>query len=249
MKKLFGILCLLSVVCLSAISCSSSTDHGIDNRYLSLGSFSYNPVGDSSILLDDGTALSIRMWDAPCDPDLNGQRIVVVYNILDERTDSVGERYIVRVLEYESVLTKDPVPASEIDVEEAGSDPIHVRKSWFTSRYLNVNIELLISSLQDGHRINLVVDEGNPEADGDNVFVELKHKVIYGSGGEESGIDISKALIASGNMYNARYTGYLSFDMTRLVPAGKTSVTVHLSYMNYQGERVTDSGKFKLHGD
>ena len=93
---------------------------------------------------------------------------------------------------------------------------------------LNIDFAVLRFDPQLAHFINLYVDEEN--SDENNVVVILKHNAYE---------DPTTALAF----------GRVSFDISKLVPEGKSSIFVTLRWSNYDNMDCSDSGTFYLPTD
>lgn len=177
------------------------------------------------LILDDETVMNIvqnNVYFPTDDALVDDTRVIVNFSILNERTLDGQKYYDIRLNAMQEILSKKPVYSSSVE-DELGNDPIDVDQSWFGGRYLNVNFYLELQTNSDvKHFINLLVNEEHPNANADNVYVELRH-----------------------NAYNEkpqeRTFGRISFDISELIPEGRNSVTVHLQYTNYAGDTVTES--------
>ena len=127
-----------------------------------------------------------------------------------------------------SVEQKEPVYSSKLtpeELEELGNDPIYVENAWFGGKYLNIDFAVLRFDPQLAHFINLYVDEEG--SDENNVVVVLKHN-------------------AYGDPTTSLAFGRVSFDISKLVPEGKSSILVTLRWRNYDNSDCSDLGTFFL---
>lgn len=204
-----------------------------------------------AIRRDDGSRLIVSEGVAINSSDATeGLRVFANYSILGSERDETGlegsMNYYIRLYRATEVLTKDPVKLSFINEDEEvrqdsiGNDPINVSEAWFGGKYLNVEFRIPVKSGSDTkHFINLVEDD--VVAHNDTVYVTLRHNA-YG----EAPADGDR-----GSHVWSR--GRVSFDLTSIVPEGKTSVPVKLIWTEYKkdsSETITreDSGTFTLSG-
>ncbi len=219
------ILCLSLFSLLSAAlftSCNDDDGYSLDEFYLSYGTISGSGL-DFDIIRDDGAVLYIVASEITIDPReiVDGERVYVNYTILDDEMDGEQLNYQVRLNDLTHIRLKDPVVTEQPDT--LGIDPIDVSDMWFGSKYLNVNFNIYFQS--GFHTINLAVDQSNPRADQNNVYLQLRHD-------------------AHGDPATYYGFGRISFDLSSLLPAGQPSINIHLTYTDYDGETITDTGLF-----
>ena len=203
-----------------------------------------------AIRRDDGSRLIVSEGVAINSSDATeGLRVFANYSILGSERDETGlegsMNYYIRLYRATEVLTKDPVKLSFINEDEEvrqdsiGNDPINVSEAWFGGKYLNVEFRIPVKSGSNTkHFINLVEDD--VVAHNDTVYVTLRHNA-YGEAPVE------------GDRGHVWSRGRVSFDLTSIVPEGKTSVPVKLIWTEYKkdsSETITreDSGTFTLSG-
>lgn len=204
-----------------------------------------------AIRRDDGSRLIVSEGVAINSSDATeGLRVFANYSILGSERDETGlegsMNYYIRLYRATEVLTKDPVKLSFINEDEEvrqdsiGNDPINVSEAWFGGKYLNVEFRIPVKSGSNTkHFINLVEDD--VVTHNDTVYVTLRHNA-YG----EAPVDGDR----NSHVWSR---GRVSFDLTSIVPEGKTSVPVKLIWTEYKkdsSETITreDSGTFTLSG-
>lgn len=231
MKRLLKITAIFAVISALFTSCADDDGYSLDKYWLSYGVIKGTPE-NFNIELDNGSVLYISASNVFIHPDsvINNMRVVANYTILGDmqKNESGKVDYMVKLNSIASILSKDPVMSSTADLDALGNDPIDVVDIWFGGKFLNFKFNLYMNSKV--HFINLLVDETNPNADADNVYVILKHN-------------------AYGDAKNAYRTGFVSFDLTSLLPEGKNTMKVHVSFVNYDGKTIEDSGTFVLGAD
>ena len=246
----------LAVAALTACKDDDDTYYINGNAWVSYGNLEKIDNGGHSrfaIRRDDGArlivsdGLSINSSD-----DREGQRVYPYYAVLGSDRDEIGlegrMNYYVRLYDLRTVLTKAPVKESFIQANEAhrqdslGKDPVHVSSAWFGGTYLNVEFMLPVKAGSDTkHFINVVEDDVT--AHNDTVYITLRHNA-YGDSPRltESSTRADKA--------GVRWMwGNASFDLTSILPAGKTSVPVKFLWTGYKAdswttETMSDSGLY-----
>lgn len=192
---------------------------GDTTYYLTLGNLNI-PAG--KIVTDNQTVLYITANHAGLDQELDNKRVVAGYQKLKEVVEAGKKNYEIELLLIDEVQAKAPVYGTG----EYGDEPVNVVRTWFGGNYLNVNYMVLAGNMQ-AHVFNMVINEEHPDADEKNIYAELRH-----SAEEDSGTEYK--------------TGYVSFDLTQIVPDGESSVTINLSYTDYEGNTITETGIFVL---
>lgn len=228
MKHVLKLTAFFGALILGFSSCDWDDGYTLDKYYISWATVD-GSASSFNLVLDDGTILYISANNViiPGDTDLNGKRVVANYTLLDEvKGENDTKNYYIRLNAMEEVLSKKAVYSSQVNDEEIGNDPINVGDVWFSGKYMNFTFFFYANDPTIKHFINLVVDEDNPKADADNIYVTFRHNAYD-----------DKAI-------NQAF-GRVSFDIESFIPEGKESIMVHLSYTNYRGEVRTDSGMFK----
>lgn len=180
------------------------------------------------LILDNGTVLVVYYNNVviPEDTDFgNGTRVIANFTVISTGDNNGVTYWAVRLNAMTQILSKRPVYSSQSDAKLIGNDPIDVKKSWFGGKYLNVNFYINTGSPSLKHYINLWVDEDHPEADENNIYVEMRHN-------------------AYGDPQTTLTFGQVSFDISEFLPEGKNSVTVHFSFTDYNGTTYIQSGEY-----
>lgn len=198
----------------------------------------------SRLILTDG--IGINSSEASED-----MRVYAYYSILGSERDELGleghMNYYIRLFGIDDVLTKTPVKQSfinaneEVRLDSIGNDPINVSEAWFGGKYLNVEFYIPVKeNSSTSHFINLVQED--VVAHGDTVYVTLRHNAY----------DDKPAAGENPNGKSFDWVwGNVSFDLTSLIPEGKTSVPVKLIWTAYKEnssdtKTLEDSGLFTL---
>ncbi|MCD7964107.1 MAG: hypothetical protein LUF90_11345 [Rikenellaceae bacterium] len=192
--------------------------------YISWGHI-YTSTSERYIILDDNTALYAQPTDFTVGY-MDGTRVAASYHILSEKIGNEGKNYYISLLNIEQIEVKDPLYSSQHELDKTGIDPIIINRWWFGDKYLNIEYLFYYKDINSKHKINLWIDENNPEADENNVFVILTH-----SSQEENETQVQQKGI--------------SFDLTGLIPEGKNSITIHMTHTDYKGYSVTEKGVFQ----
>lgn len=228
---------------------------GNGNSWISYGNLEKIDNGTLSkfaIRRDDGNRLIVTEGvHINSDEATEGLRVCAQYNIVkserDEKSLNGKMNYYVALYRVSDVLTKVPVKESFIQANQTvrgdsiGNDPINVTEAWFGGKYLNVEFRIPVKSgSATKHFINLVEDD--VELHNDSIYVSLRHNA-YGE--KPNGEDNHDTYVWS--------YGNVCFDLTSLVPEGKTSVAVKLIWTEYNKNAsgtITreDSGTFSLSG-
>lgn len=225
MNKLSKIAILAAVPFLGLTSCLDNDKYAYFNPQESWGTIS-GTQESFQIVTDNGNTLRVTQNQDPTFEVENDLRVVAAFVPLEQ----TGENsYDVQINGLKKLLTKNPVYLSELtqpQIDSLGTDPIKVVNAWYgAKRYLNIEFLIRLDNPQQPHFINLVVDEEKSTAD--EVFVTLRHNAFKDA---------------------SRFEGWgrVSFDIARLVPAGKDQIKVTLQWTGYDGVPDSASGIFKL---
>lgn len=222
MKKSVLLFSLITSIGLGFSSCNNSDD---ESRYLS-----YTTVNDATaktLILDADSSILVAEQGSEILGTSNWtdrKRLILDYTVL--RSDESRKTRYVKINNYYSVLTKNPIKLSTLNTQELrdsiGYDPVNLQGAWFASGYLNINFVLYRQSPTLKHMINLVVDDSKTTAD--EIFVELKHNAFRDF----------QSYPAQGNA---------SFDLKDYLTTPKASVKVYLSRNTYgpSGTYKTDT--------
>jgi len=191
-------------------------------------------VGEALLVLDDGTVMQI--WSYADDKASSVQkltdhsRVYVYFFILDSKQTESSKQYMIQLNSYDEIRTKKPVYNSDSSQEAiVGSDPIGVDKSWFGGGFLNVEFHYFVGVHSITHLINLYVIENHPDADENNIYVELRHNAYEDA-----------------NFYKA--LGSVSFDIREFLPEGKDAIMVHFTHRNFSNKLITTSEAYSRKG-
>ncbi len=138
-------------------------------------------------------------------PD-DGQRLLIYYNILSDKTDTGVYDYDIRVTEAYKVLTKEIFQITPETQDSIGNDPVDAVSIWIGSKYLNVYFEYFTYLASIPHYINLVYDSAKVYDD-NKIHLEFRHN-------------------ANGDEAFHRRWGVASFDISSLQSESVDSVNL-----------------------
>ncbi len=219
MKKIvFGILMGFMVVFTSCLK----DDDGYSLNKAWVGFGMVHKGNSNQIVMDNGDVLLPVAYSYPTnDYDYgssgenrqlkDGDRVLVNYTILDDRTNDAGKvvAYLVRVNSAQKVLLKGILDITEANKDSIGNNPILVKDWWMTDSLLN--FQLKYWGRNKVHFINLVKQPGALSADGQPFELELRHN----SNGDDEAIPFNA--FVSFNLDNLRITG---LDSVKFVVKG-----------------------------
>lgn len=242
MKHLLKIYTLVVASLLVFTSCGKDDDYQYDFR-ISYGTILLQEGSNVyEIVLDNGTRLNVVQNLVAGTAVTQNQRVIADYTLLSGNTSLGSTSYDVRLNRLYKVLSKVPVAQSWIDEDkivreaEIGTDRINVVESWFGGNYLNVNFVIGTSNTAIKHFINVVRDDVSPRPEptggvleNDTLYLTMRHNAY-----------------ADANRYSS--FGRVSFDISGLVPQGKTKMPVKLTWTEYSGAKRWDSGTYQIGG-
>ena len=257
MNKLnWKLLTALSIILISFTACDDDDYYVTGNNWISYGNlekvegsarseFIIHRDDNSRLIAVDGINLNNLKAE-------DGTRVCYTYSILDSKRQPQGLEgnidYYIYLSQIEDVLTKSPINESFINEnpehrqDSIGNDPINVREAWFGGKYLNVEFNLPVKGdSKISHMINLVREDVTLHQD--TVYLTLRHNA-YGDRPSTAGVR------SRGENFFWVW-GNVSFDLTDILPEGKTSVPVKLIWEAYKGntqttETLTDCGLFTM---
>lgn len=217
------VLSKLSLVVIAVIALMSTSCNDKNDSFKYWVSYGEVQIGEDyyRIILDNGKILYVTETAVPPYSVQDGQRVVANYTILETMSDG----YNVRLNAISEIRTKDVLYKSQLSEEqlaELGDDPVNiVGSAWFSAgKYLNVDFEVLYSSNDITHILNLVVDDENSTPD--EKIVEFRHNAL-------------------GDIPFHSGRGCVSFRVEDLIPEGKDEVNVVLKWRNYRGEERSEN--------
>ena len=150
----------------------------------------------------------------------NGSRIWVNFTILDEvlNDDKTVNHYLVKVNSFSNILMKGILQLNEENEDSIGNDAIDVQSYWMSDSLLNFKLRYL--GYDKIHYLNLVQNEGVPQDENEPIKLELRHN-------------------ANDDNNSLSYTAFVSFSLNQLRIAGKDSISVEVTSVDYEGESHT----------
>lgn len=250
MRKLWKTGAILLLMSPLFIACDDDENYYLNNNWKGYGNLEKQEnLKDLMIRRDDGCGLIIKNGILPSQSDKEGKRIYAEYTILGnawENNNSLDAPmdYYIQLNYLREVLCKTPVKESFIqeDAEHRndsiGNDPINVGRAWFGGKYLNIEFKFPAKENSGTrHFINIVQDDITTH--NDSVYITFRHNA-YGETPDKTKC-----------FWNY---GQVSFDLSSIVPEGKTSVPVKLIWTEYNNnatQKITrsDSGTYSLKED
>ena len=223
MNKFFNMFFLSALLLLGTLSCSK---YGFDPDDYAPSEHAEEGFGVAdrslthfTITMDNGDFITIDELNDELEIKniTTGSRLLANYEVKQTSTTPEGTRNITARLNHFSIITTpDIVYSTDEDVESyVGVEPMNVAEmaiSW--GKYLNVNYQVKYLNPKAEHRISLLVDEAL--SDENTVVLWLKHNALE---------DIP--------ILDTYKYGRVSFNVEDLIPAGKESINVKLSWKTY----------------
>lgn len=215
MKKIFYAVFALAIGSLFFTSCNDD-DNDDYLIYQVVGDF-IPETNQQRVLMDDGDTILVTNKEKFY--NVNYSRIMMLIEIISENKTGEHNLYEARVVDYQKVLTKEPILESFIAENEAhrrdsiGNDFISIYKAEIEANYLNIIFTIHTGESKVSHFINLVIDDS-------------KEFVI------ENGEMVINAEIhhnAYGDLQMYRNHSYVSFKMEKyLQMAGVSKITMNI---------------------
>ena len=197
----------IAVAAILAISC-------IKDDTLAYGVVTMGKVtGPNTLVTDDGIQFDIV--EKTCEGSIEGyDRLLIVCNILKRLNDN---RYKICLNQFTAPLVKDPVKTSTLASpgEGLGDDPILVSSAWVSGGYLNLGFTVYMLDKEKIHTLNLEFDDTAPA---DTLRFTLHHDDDLPTPAEGYSEDTPAG------------SGFCSFPINDLYPAGVTSMPIKLSW-------------------
>lgn len=190
------------------------------------------------VLLDNGSMLYVKSNMQNGTLFENNDRVEVYFTVWDDIDNELGGKdYFGRLNRMNKLLSKAPVKLSEIEEneelnEELGNDQLKVTTASFSGRYINVSFEFAGSYYPPTpHFINVVHDD--IEVVDGTAVITMRHNGYDDVPSDES---------QSGYCL---HPGFVSFDISSLLPEGEDEVEVKLVWYEYgsmdNGEQESES--------
>ena len=209
MKRLI-IFIVAGIAALAATSCDK------DNT-LRYNNFTMGNIVDGKFVSDQGNTFNVV--EQTCSGRLDTlERAIILCDILYQEE---GGDYAVRLNNFQKVLTKAPVKASETTDESIlKRDPIILSDLWISGGYINMLLTLPVKmNSKQPHIINLMLDDA-AQAEG-----AYKFTLLHNAGGE-----ILKADSSNNDVYLAN--AYVSFPVTSILT--EETANFQLTWTSYK---------------
>jgi hypothetical protein len=212
----------------AALTSCRDDGYSLNNYTVGWGTVEFSSTNRVTIKRDNGARLHVVNSHVPGWAFTDGKRVIVNYTILGERAGASRPEYNVSVNDIYRVLTKQPLLQSFIDAESqradsVGDDRIGIRDAWFGDHFINLRFTARFGDTK-AHMLTLVRDDVGTYGD-DSVRLRLHHNAYNDPA-----------------IYNA--TGYVSFDLSSILPDGVASVPVKLTWLGLDGQEHFDGGTF-----
>ena len=185
-------------------------------------------VVNGSFISDQGNTFNIV--ENNCGKQLeNDKRLIVSCDVLRQVSGKENE-YDVRLNQFVSVFTKNPVKLSEItDDERKVENPICINDLWFAGGYVNMYIMFLVKEdSKTTHMINLVLDDSvDPSKDGYKFI--LRHNAYEDIPSEEKS-DFDEFVLGG---------TYVSFPISDLIKVDEAKFTLDWKWYETVGMGIT----------
>lgn len=158
MKRISVIITIAAII-VAAASCKK--DDTLRYNNITMGN-----VVNGTFISDQGNTFNVVENNSGKNIE-DEKRVIVACDVLRQVSGKENE-YEVRLNQFVSVFTKNPVKASEItDNEILVEDPICINDVWFAGGYVNFYILFLVKEeSKTTHMINLVLDDSKASTEG-----------------------------------------------------------------------------------
>ena len=159
-----------------------------------------------------------------------------VMTVCDVLTQVIGkaDEYNVRLMEFETAFSSEPLEKSTMDEEAVGNNGINVNQAWAMGGYLSGYSSIaMLNPSESQHTLNLVYDDLRSSSD--TLFLELRHNA-NGECPENTEIPLNSFVFAG---------SYFSFPIKDLVVSDKQ--IIHLEWDWYVGDEYTFTREKKKH--
>lgn len=156
----------------------------------------------------------------------NGDRVLLNYTILDEKTDSKGkvEKYFIKVNSVKKILMKKIIDITPAINDSIGNDPIYVLDSWVTDSLLNLKFRYY--GKYKTHYINLIKNPGVLTAASQPIQLEFRHN-------------------DNGDADAYPFVSFVSFRLPSLKIQGLDSVKFVVKSKDYNGKDFEYKGTYR----
>ena len=226
MKKL--IFLFITVAALGIFSsCDMDDDYySMNNSWVGFGLIQEDSVNQLvTILMDDGEILVPANSFSDFTDVKNNDRVLTNFTILGDKENSINEeQYYVKINSLRKILYKGILDIKPEIEDSIGNDPVKVKNYWLTNDMLN--FELQYRGGNKVHYINLVKQSGEINTDNGPVLLELRHN-------------------ANDDKEHIPLAAIVTFDMSSLQVAGKTSTPFKIIAKGFDGVDFEYTGEYK----
>jgi len=178
-----------------------------------------------TVVMDDGEILFPTANSDLVNEVVNNERVLVNFTILGNKDNpDHNEYYYVKINSLKKILYKGIFTITPAKEDSIGNDPIRVADKWIKNGILN--FELQYRGGNETHFINLVKAPGNIDVSNGPVLLELRH-----NNNDDAG--------------NLPLSGFVSFDLSALKIAGRTSTPFKITAKGFDGETFEYTGEYK----
>jgi len=198
----------------------------LNNAWVGFGIVSKEAASESfTINMDDGEVLYPSANSEFRNEVENNERVLVNFTISGNKENpDHNEYYYVQINSLRKILYKGILNITPAKEDSIGNDPIHVEDKWVKNNILN--FELSYWGGNKIHYINLVKQPGVINTDNGPVILELRHN----TNGDDEQIPLS---------------AFVSFDLSALKVAGKTSTPFKVIAKGFDGKDFEYTGEYK----
>jgi len=178
-----------------------------------------------TVVMDDGEILFPTANSDLVNEVVNNERVLVNFTILGNKDNpDHNEYYYVKINSLKKILYKGIFTITPAKEDSIGNDPVRVADKWIKNGILN--FELQYRGGNETHFINLVKAPGNIDVSNGPVLLELRH-----NNNDDAG--------------NLPLSGFVSFDLSALKIAGRTSTPFKITAKGFDGETFEYTGEYK----
>lgn len=219
---------VVTVLSLSFLTGCDLNDEGysLDNAWVGFGLVKKEASASTfTIVMDDGEVLFPSTSSDMAADVFNNERVLVNFTILGNKDNpDHNEQYYVKINSLRKILYKGIFNITPAKEDSIGNDPIRVADKWIKNGILN--FELQYRGGNKTHFISLVKAPGTIDVTNGPVLLELRH-----NNNDDTG--------------NLPLSGFVSFDLSALKIAGRTSTPFKITAKGFDGETFEYTGEYK----
>jgi len=219
---------VVTVLSLGLLTGCDLNDDGysLDNAWVGFGLVKKEASASTfTIVMDDGEVL-FPSTSSDMEADVfNNERVLINFTILGNKDNpDHNEQYYVKINSLRKILYKGIFNITPAKEDSIGNDPIRVADKWIKNDILN--FELQYRGGNKTHFISLVKAPGTIDVTNGPVLLELRH-----NNNDDTG--------------NLPLSGFVSFDLSALKIAGRTSTPFKITAKGFDGETFEYTGEYK----